>query len=211
MVDDDLTGKRFGRLVVIEFAGRRGPHSLKFYKCKCDCGNESIVGSTNLKTGNSKSCGCRKFNGYNGNAKHGLSKTFEYRVWKGMRRRCRDSKLKIFKHYGGRGIKVCERWDNFENFLADMGKAPSEKHSIEREDVNGNYEPSNCKWIHRNRQSRNRRDTIYITYKGETRTLHEWAEHTGLPVGTLNTRYFRDWPVERVLTEPRKNYALTRS
>jgi hypothetical protein len=122
---------------------------------------------------------------------HGMSQSAEYGCWNNMRLRCTNPNDKVFKHYGGRGISVCERWESFENFIADMGKRPSAAHSIEREDVNGNYTPDNCVWATQREQARNRRNTVYIEHEGVSRKLIEVAEETGEKYGTLLARESR--------------------
>lgn len=151
----DLTGKRFGRLIVIERSDKPGSGHQPKWKCKCDCGNEKTIFGASLRNNDSRSCGCR--NGENLKT-HGLSNRPEYKIWKSMIARCENPKCSRFSDYGGRGIKVCKRWrENFQNFIDDVGFRPSEKHSIERVDVNGNYEPLNCKWATDIEQARNKR------------------------------------------------------
>lgn len=151
-------GQRFGRLVVL------GLSDYKRYRilCKCDCGNIVPIYKYNLRDGISKSCGCLRNeivtkHGHNTDKK-GKSPT--YSSWDGIIQRCNNPNCKAYKHYGGRGITVCERWNKFENFLADMGENPSKGYSIDRIDVNGNYEPSNCRWATAKEQSRNKRATV---------------------------------------------------
>jgi len=121
-----------------------------------------------------------------------------------MRQRCTDSGVPSYKDYGGRGIKICERWESFENFFADIGSAPSSKHSLDRfPDVNGNYEPGNTRWATQKEQQRNRRNNIRVTYNGETRCISEWAEIYGMERGLLWRRIVRfHWPVELALVTP---------
>lgn len=160
---DDLTGMTFGRFKVLSKAGEDSHHRT-LLNCLCSCGEKRVVERYNLRSGHSKSCGCQKRDKQNeSHLTHGHSRksaiTSEYRIWLGMKMRCINPKVESFKYYGGRGIKVCDRWiDSFENFFSDMGKRPTVKHSIDRINVNGNYEPSNCRWASPIEQRRNRRD-----------------------------------------------------
>lgn len=135
-----------------------------------------------------------------------VSATTEYRTWSAMRERCNNPTHKNFKHYGGRGIRVCERWDSFENFLADMGRKPGSFYSIERKDTNGNYEPDNCKWATDGEQRSNRRNSVFVTINGETKIEAEWTRIANLPKGTVKYRLSRGWP-ERLLLSPHRTLA----
>jgi hypothetical protein len=138
------------------------------------------------------------------NYRHGRSRTPIHRVWSTMVERCTSPKSKKWPLYGGRGIRVCERWLTFENFLADMGERPSAGHTLDRIDTDGHYEPGNVRWATQTEQQRNRRNNRLITFRGETLCLAAWAERVGLSIGTLGFRVRSGWPVERAITEPKR-------
>lgn len=179
---NDYIGKKFNRLTILKETepSKYAKTYTRNVLCKCDCGNEKIIDFSSILHGRSSSCGCfgREWSKKNA-TKHGLcmlsanKKHPDYTVWSKMKSRCLNPKLKDYKHYGGRGIKVCERWNSFENFIADMGWRPSKGFSIERDDVNGDYCPENCRWIPVRKQNRNTRKTIMIDYKGEVYCLTE--------------------------------------
>jgi len=159
----DLKGKTFGNLYVVYRVDNivlSSGREFVAWKCKCKCGNEVVVSSNHLKTGHTKSCGCKKKERKPTNfITHGMSHLPEYRIWLGMKNRCYNSNLKEYYHYGRRGIKVCDRWlESFENFYEDMGERPSNRYTIERHNVNGDYGPSNCSWETYSVQSRNKRN-----------------------------------------------------
>ena len=159
-----MIGKTFGRLTVIgELPRYISPSgvSLRVWECRCICGNVVKRKTGNLSAKVVRSCGCYagQHSRTHGLTTIGAKRPPEYETWIGMRRRCSDSSRPDFKHYGARGIRVCEAWDDFETFLADMGPRPGKGYSVERKNNNGNYEPSNCKWGTPTEQSRNRRFT----------------------------------------------------
>ena len=203
----DLTGKRFGNLTVIRFQGNRksGAH----WRCRCDCGNERTVYYWNLQNGKAVSCGClRGKRNVERLTTHGRSETVEYATWGRMCSRCTNQNVFEFKDYGGRGIVVCDRWLNsFAAFFEDMGPRPSSKHSLDRIDNNGNYEPGNCRWATRKEQSRNTRASRMLTFMGETKCLTDWAIEIGLSPATLAKRLDYGWSVERAVTTPKKSSA----
>jgi hypothetical protein len=157
----DIASQRFGRLTVIEFSKVNSWHEA-IWLCRCDCGNETLVAGSSLRTGNTQSCGCLRRLG--SRRTHGRTGTSEYRTWRVMRERCSNPNNKDYKDYGGRGIKVCARWDKFENFYADMGPRPKGL-TLGRIDNEDDYYPENCKWETWIEQARNRRPRrFYSTY-----------------------------------------------
>jgi hypothetical protein len=156
----DITGQRFGRLTVIKPLESR--YGQRHFQCRCDCGRVVTLPGGNIRSGNTRSCGCLRREATSlHKTVHGAARrerrTVEYVTWKAIMQRCYNPNNPDFKYYGGRGIKVCDRWHDFRNFLADMGPRPAGRYSIERVDVNGDYEPSNCIWLLHSEQSKNRR------------------------------------------------------
>lgn len=199
----DLSGRKFGRLTVTGFS-HFDKHRIKHWNCICDCGNQAKIAKPNLISGHTKSCGCLRRE-QKAALKHGHSsitgETPEYRAWKGLKTRTLNPKVINFHRYGGRGIKVCERWlGSFENFLEDMGKRPSPLHTIDRINNDGDYEPTNCRWATKKQQARSRCSSRHIEHNGQTKTLAEWAEQTGMDWDTLGERLKRGWSIEKSLT-----------
>lgn len=201
-----IEGMCFDELIVLGFAEIKNRESHWF--CKCGCGNVVKVLRRSLVSHNTRSCGClqKKIVSIN-SLKHGQAgkdkkRSKLYSVWSAMIQRCTNSNNKHYKNYGGRGISVCESWLNFENFLIDMGEAPLGL-SIERNDVNGNYEPSNCRWATRKEQANNQRNNHLIEFNNEIKTMAQWSEDVGILAKTLYSRLVvYGWSVERALTTP---------
>lgn len=162
----DRVGHVYGRLTVIEFAGK-GKYNTQ-WKCRCECGNETTVVTSNLISENTTSCGCyHREIGPPSKRKHGMDGTTEYQTWSNMKARCYNEKHISYDRYGGRGIKVCDRWlEGFENFFEDMGLKPAKKYSIDRVDVNGNYSPENCRWATSQEQANNKSTNVYLSFYG---------------------------------------------
>lgn len=195
MAGSQLIGQKFGRLTV-EAQGARPYHWL----CRCDCGASKEVKGGNLTSGRTGSCGCFRTERPN-HVTHGATGTLTHKRWRAMRARCMNPNADGYANYGGRGIVICERWDSFENFLADMGECPGPAFTIERSDTDGNYEPSNCRWATKTEQARNTRANRMLTHDGLTLCVSEWAERIGLPSQTILNRLRYGWSVERTLTE----------
>jgi hypothetical protein len=211
----NISGQRFGLLTVLRishrFAARGYPHT--FWLCQCDCGTIKAVKSSSLlkKKQPTRSCGCLRYKSY---AKtHGATvnyqETREYVTWKNMKGRCLIPSSSSFHDYGGRGIKICERWIKgeegltpFECFLSDMGHKPSTKHSIERIDCNGDYTPENCRWALRLEQARNTRRTHWIKYDGRTTAFSELCASYGIHDCVVRRRLVRGWELKRALETP---------
>ena len=199
-----VLGERFGRLVVVAEAGFRDLPSgrRRCVQCLCDCGGTATVYLTSIRSGRTSSCGCLWLEkGKLDTRRHGRSRSAAYFVWQGMKARCLRA-----PRYKGRGIKVCERWADahgFESFLADMGERPSPKHSIERIDNDGNYEPANCRWATKVEQGRNTRRNHFITINGEKKCVSEWSAKFGIPVQTLLRRVKLGWPVAALSKPPK--------
>lgn len=175
----ELVGFRFGRLVVLERAENTRQKTRR-WRCQCDCGSICIARTANLRNGHTRSCGCwQREVVADQHRTHGLSHLPEYKTWANMLARCERPQHVSFPIYGERGIRVCERWQTFENFLADMGSKPTPRHSLDRLDPNGNYEPGNCQWATHRDQLRNRRCSRLFTYAGRTMLLSEWAAEAG--------------------------------
>lgn len=186
----DLIGKRFNRWLVLKESKsiKTKTGTTIFWLCKCDCDKERSVRASDLVNGKSKSCGCLRIEELiKRTATHGKIYTPEYYIWSGMKDRCINPNNKGYKNYGGRGIKVCDRWFNsFENFISDMGNKPTPYHSLDRHpDNNGNYEPSNCRWATDEEQSRGKRNNRIIECKGLTMILMDWAKYLRISQSTL--------------------------
>lgn len=203
MEDDELTDQTFGRLTVLGNA--RHPKNGVFYFCRCVCGKHKAVWRFNLIGGKIVSCGCNKGEKASRRLRtHGMSKSAEYNSWRGIKERCGNPSHVRYAHYGGRGIVMCERWLNsFENFLADMGPRPSPSHTIERIDNDKSYSPENCRWASLKEQANNKSSSRLLTFQGETHTIEQWLEITGLPRTTLRRRLdVYGWSVEKALGTP---------
>lgn len=196
----NLSRTQFGRLMAI----RRLPsknHKVR-WECICECGLTTVANSGDLRAGKTTSCGCRI--GVDGAIirKHGKSTSPEYRIWKGMRSRCNLPSHSSYKDYGGRGIKVCTRWEAYDLFVSDMGPRPSEKHSIDRIDNNKGYSPKNCRWALIGDQMRNKRSNVFVRVGREKMILAEALRRLGIKPGTYKARIKRGWSTADALIPP---------
>lgn len=199
----EMTGLRIGHAVVLGREGTR--NTFATWRSRCDCGVEFVRRGHDLRRdGDSASCGCVGRAAHREKVTtHGLSRSDTYRSWMSMRKRCNDPRDPSFARYGGRGIRVCARWnESFETFLEDMGIRPARRFTLDRKDVNGPYEKSNCRWATSQQQCRNRRRNHRVTFAGESLTITEWAERTGIWKGTIRERLKRGWSTHDALTMP---------
>lgn len=202
----DLTGQRFGRLVVV---GRANPPVNKrgcaIWHCRCDCGCETDVSGYELRRGHTGSCGClQRERAADTHRTHGKTNSRLYIIWKSMRARCENPHNKSYDYYGGHGISVCEEWHDFANFMQWAERTGyREDLTLDRIDSNEGYNPVNCRWATMHEQARNKRSNVNITYHGITRCLSDWAATFGINVRTLRLRIFGyGWDVERAFTTP---------
>lgn len=201
----DLTNQRFGRLTALRFLGREKSNS--YWECKCDCGNICKRRASHITSGASSSCGC-----YNKEVAaerlktHGLSDHPLMNIHNAMISRCENKNSKSHKYYGAKGRSVCERWHDFKNFYDDMVDGYRPGLTLEREDVNGNYEPLNCYWATPYEQARNRTDNVFIEFNGERMIMADWATKVGIKKGTLWHRLNSGWTLEKALTPTLKTW-----
>jgi hypothetical protein len=192
---NDLTGSRFGALVALCLGDKQRKTNGAWWMCACDCGSIKHLPSSDLVAGKIASCGCQHGKRIGiASTKHGMSKGRTYRIWQAMRNRCN----RLHQDYSARGITYDKRWDSFENFLADMGEA-SDGMSIDRIDVNGNYEKSNCRWATREQQANNTRANVFIEWNGKRQTRSQWEKELGMKPTTLRGRLSAGWPMEKAM------------
>ncbi len=196
----DRVGEKYGRLIVLERApNAANPKDANArWLCQCECGKSTVAYGGDLKRGKVVSCGCwnleKRF-------KHGQSRTHVHVVWRVMHDRCRNPNNPSYRHYGGRGISVCERWKDFALFSQDMGDRPK-GYQIDRIDNDGNYEPSNCRWATAKQQINNRRNSVYLQCDGKKLTIEQWSEETGIGQSAIRGRLRRGWDEEKTLKTP---------
>lgn len=195
--------------IVSTFQGKIHPTSQKrmLSKCICDCGQEMIATYYDVKAGKTQSCGCKKWDTIKkANTIHGLCESKEFHAWNALKGRCYNKNNNRYKNYGARGITVCDRWlESFQNFITDMGEAPSKRHSIERKDNNKNYEPGNCRWATVVEQSNNRTTNVMIAMNGEKKSIAMWCRDLGLnrkDYNRIRTRISSyGWPPEKAFEQ----------
>jgi len=195
-----MVGKRFARLTVLGFHGvdARGRF---VWECRCDCGSTKPIHGNSLRSGLTQSCGCLgRERRLAATLKHNDTGSRTYQSWDAMIQRVTNPKTKAFKNYGGRGIKICDRWINsYVNFLSDMGRCPPGK-TLDRKDNNGDYSPENCRWATKLEQSGNTRFCLMITHLGKTMCASAWARETGLHRNTIAWRFKRGFRLEKVFS-----------
>lgn len=201
----DIAGETFGNLLALTHEGssKRG---YAIWRCRCVCGKEVLVPSLWLRRGHKKSCNIdgHRYTGSDQSARDTLRSTHmvEYATWKHLRQRCLNPKDKVYRYYGGRGIKFHEGWAVFAKFLADMGPRPPDKTSIDRIDNNGDYEPGNCRWATAKEQSNNQRTTVFVESDGVKFTLSEYAERVGVARPLIYQRLKDGWTLDEAVTTP---------
>jgi hypothetical protein len=203
----DMIGKRFGLLTVLEKAEQRNSRGLNCYICQCDCGNKVTVCGRDMTRGHTQSCGClRKNIAHNRLVKHNGCGSRLYSIWKSMNSRCNNENTNYYKHYGGKGVKICDSWKDYAVFKEwALANGYNDNLTLDRIDFNGDYCPENCRWLTMKEQSNNRSSNHRITYKGMTKTISEWAEYFGLSYGAMSSRVYSGWSMERIeYTPPRK-------
>lgn len=201
-------GNQYGDLTVIESAGRNQWRALQWL-CSCRCGNIVTVSGAQLRSGKTKSCGCRRAAECRSRTTHGNARrgdaTKEYRTWCHMIERCHNKNSVDFSEYGGRGITVCDRWRNsFSAFLEDMGKCPAAKTSIDRKDNERGYEPGNCKWANLHEQANNKRNNRFVTINGVRKLAQQWCDEYGISNVEFYRRVRLGMTDEQAITTPKK-------
>ena len=199
MVSSLAEGQKYGLWEVDDAESKAG------VLCRCECGIQKRVRASDLKSGKSRMC--RQCSVESSNTTHGMRNTPEYNTWMHMIQRCHNENNKDYGNYGGRGIRVCDMWrESFEAFYMCIGPKPSAKHTIERMNTDGHYEPNNVTWATRTEQNRNQRSNVLLTINGVTNPVSVWAEHPDCPVSqfTIYKRINRGWTHERAVFEPSK-------
>jgi hypothetical protein len=200
----DITGMRIGSLIVI---GRDKTKDRNYWLVRCDCGNIKSIFRGHLVAGRIDNCGCKTFaKRQKVKQTHGESKSRLFKIWIGMHTRCYNKTAKSYEVYGGRGIKICSEWMNDYTVFRDwaLSSGYDEQKSIDRIDVNGDYDPSNCRWVDQTVQANNTTKNHRIFYNGKSHTLAEWARIKGFPVWTIQNRMKYGWSIEKIMETPVK-------
>jgi hypothetical protein len=208
----NLTGKTIDRLKVIKFS-HNDENDNRMWECLCSCGNIRFYTTGSLNGGSVKSCGCKSYEYKHGKIprKHGMTNTRFYKIWKGAKYRCINPKNCLYKYYGGRGIKICDRWLKFDNFLNDMYQSYEEhiricdenNTTIDRIDTNGDYCLENCKWSTWKEQGNNRKTNAFIKFNNINMTVTQWSDKLHINKSTILGRLHKyGWSVEKTLTTP---------
>jgi len=202
----DLSGQKFGRLTVVRYHSTKvfpSGQSKPQWLCKCDCGESVVVYGAHLRRQSTQSCGClQREKTSSANRIHGKSEHRLYHIWENIRERCNCPTVKNWMDYGGRGITVCERWDNFQAFYDDMAATYKPGLSIERKDNNKGYSPENCKWATRIEQANNRRTNRLLFFNGQILNESQWSKITGLSRTLISTRLKAGWTIQKTLGTP---------
>jgi hypothetical protein len=206
----DITGEKFGRLTAVKRASTVKHGQQLSWVCICDCGNTCIAKGSNLRRGTTKSCGCLRRESVGERSRkimltHGGTKTRLYSIWVSMKNRCSCPNNTHFDCYGGRGIKICEEWKDFENFRDwAISNGYDDSLTLDRTNNDGNYEPANCRWVTRKDQANNRRTNRLIEFNGQSHNLKTWAEILGIHPRTLKSRLDAGWSIEKAFIQPTK-------
>lgn len=200
----DLAGRKYGKLMVIKDVGKK---NILYWECLCECGNIKIMRSNDLKSAKMPSCGCYRKKLISDMAStHGLSKTPFYRIWINMKARCYSPNEIGYKNYGGRGIRVCDRWlKSFENFHSDVIEGYQPGMSFDRIDNNLSYEKNNVRWVTKAAQAKNKRCSVILTHNGVTLNACDWAKKLNLTRSALCSRIRKKWPIEKILSPKMRN------
>ena len=206
----EISGRRFGQLTAVKRVGKK-KNGNSIWEFVCDCGESVETESYSVKTGKVHSCkSCGANRSKMASVKHGMTSSPEYRIWTGIKTRCTNRKSIAFKNYGGRGVTMCVSWANsFDAFVLDMGLRPSDQHSIDRIDTNGNYEPSNCRWATREEQANNKRSNLKIEANEKLMTVAEAARASGLTYGCLHYRLKSESPSSAISRQSNRSGSIT--
>jgi hypothetical protein len=200
--------QRYGQLRFIEDAGPN-KHGQRLWRLVCDCGKECVKLASAVRIGRTRSCGCLARSGLS-NRRHGKRHSQVYNVWCNMKARCSNPQHPAYHNYGGRGIGFAPDWQSFENFLRDVGEPPSPKHTFDRINNDGNYEPGNVRWASRAIQARNTRNTILLSINGRTKCLSDWCDHYGITLSAVHQRMSKGEDLVSAIVRPKADRFQTK-